>query len=417
MSYNIYEVVKLNLKNYKYTISYNNILIDGAFFFEEEYGFYFFTTHSKEELELDSVSIRIDNNIIYLCPNGNISVKKIARNDKYMYAFIFPFNEKYPDVYALSLDDLNMDDNISLFTGGEILECLGSIFKLPNGNYVCSSVQSYITAIEEITNNYGNKEHFFRGHYFYKYKLIPSLYRKKKYYDNESFMYMDFKTQFYNELSNKKYIEILTTMQHYKMPTRLLDTTSNPLVALYMACDKPVNYKSNNYGVGEVIIMNEDIKNIKYSDSNAVTLLSCLSVLETNYKQELYEKIIESIEKKDDSIYKNSLAYKRFVAEVHNELSFFDESFFTPEVLLKPRHVKVGMINERIIAQSGSFILFGLCNYLTGEYMALDTVTKQRVFIVNRNAIMKQLELLNINPGTMYPDKDHMSVSITKSYE
>ena len=230
-------------------------------------------------------------------------------------------------------------------------------------------------------------------------------------------MYMDFKTQFYNELSNKKYIEILTTMQHYKMPTRLLDTTSNPLVALYMACDKPVNYKSNNYGVGEVIIMNEDIKNIKYSDSNAVTLLSCLSVLETNYKQELYEKIIESIEKKDDSIYKNSLAYKRFVAEVHNELSFFDESFFTPEVLLKPRHVKVGMINERIIAQSGSFILFGLCNYLTGEYMALDTVTKQRVFIVNRNAIMKQLELLNINPGTMYPDKDHMSVSITKSYE
>ena len=228
---------------------------------------------------------------------------------------------------------------------------------------------------------------------------------------------MDFKTQFYNELSNKKYIEILTTMQHYKMPTRLLDTTSNPLVALYMACDKPVNYKSNNYGVGEVIIMNEDIKNIKYSDSNAVTLLSCLSVLETNYKQELYEKIIESIEKKDDSIYKNSLAYKRFVAEVHNELSFFDESFFTPEVLLKPRHVKVGMINERIIAQSGSFILFGLCNYLTGEYMALDTVTKQRVFIVNRNAIMKQLELLNINPGTMYPGKDHMSVSITKSYE
>jgi beta-glucosidase/6-phospho-beta-glucosidase/beta-galactosidase len=43
-------------------------------------------------------------------------------------------------------------------------------------------------------------------------------------------MYMDFKIQFYNELSSKKYIEILTTMQHYKMPTRLLDTTSNPLV-------------------------------------------------------------------------------------------------------------------------------------------------------------------------------------------
>ena len=163
--------------------------------------------------------------------------------------------------------------------------------------------------------------------------------------------------------------------------------------------------------------MKEDKKNIKYSDSNAVTLLSSLAVLETKYKQELYEKIVESIEKNDPSIYKNSLSYKRFVAEVRNELAYFDESFFTPEVLLSPKHVKVGMINERIIAQSGNFILFGLYDYINGNHIELDTVINERIFIVNKKNILKQLDLLNISDSTMYPDKDHTSKAIKKYYE
>ena len=44
----------------------------------------------------EAMKQEIDNNIIYLCPNGNISVKKIARNDKYMYAFIF---DLYPQSF------------------------------------------------------------------------------------------------------------------------------------------------------------------------------------------------------------------------------------------------------------------------------------------------------------------------------
>ena len=228
---------------------------------------------------------------------------------------------------------------------------------------------------------------------------------------------MDFKTQFYNELSHKKYIEILTTMQHYKMPTRLLDTTSNPLVALFMACDCPTSYKPKGPQISEVVTMKESRKNVRYSDSTTVTLLSCLSVLETNFKQELYEKIVESIQKNDPSIYQNCLAFQRFVAEVKTELPTFDLAIFSPEVLLKPKHVRVGMINERMIAQSGNFILFGLCDYKTGTYVELDTVIKERIFVVNQEEIAKQLSMLNINTGTMYPDKDHMSSTITKQYD
>lgn len=405
---------------YLYELCCDSNVVSGAFFDDPDFGFFFFTERIDYDLTtLDEVHLEINKNMVVAenSKSNSYKVYKIKRDDKFVYGFALSSLANKPNVNHLTLDDLHLNSDISIFTGGDVLEYLASICKLPNGNYVCGNVQDYITVVEDVTNKHPHKEHFFRGHYYYKYLLVPSLYRKDKYYNNESFMYMDFKTQFYKELSNKKYIEILTTMQHYKMPTRLLDTTSNPLVALYMACDRPTNYKSQKYGIGEVVIMNEDIKNIKYSDSNAVTLLSCLAVLETNYKQELYEKIIESIEKNDPSIYRNCLAYRRFVAEAHNELPFFDETFFTPEVLLKPRHVKVGMINERIISQSGNFILFGLCNYLTGDYVKLDTVTNERVFIVHRDYIAKQLEMLNINTGTMYPDKDHISVSITKSYD
>lgn len=66
--------------------------------------------------------------------------------------------------------------------------------------------------------------------------------------------------------------------------------------------------------------MHEERKNVKYSDSNAVTLLASLAVLETNYKQELYEKIQEAIVRNDPTIYQNCIAFKRFVAEVKSEL-------------------------------------------------------------------------------------------------
>lgn len=398
-----------------YNCILDGINIKGAFFSDVDFGTFFFTEKIDSELFLEYVDIEYKDKIIITKSNDKNKIYKIKRDNKYVYAIII--NKKIDNIKYLSMDDLSIQSNFSLYTGGEVLEYLSIICELPTGNFIVGNVQDYISSIEKILKNHTNKVAFFRGHYYYKYNLIPSLYRKKKYYENESLMYMDFKTQFYKELSNKKYIEILTTMQHYRMPTRLLDTTSNPLVALFMACDKPINYKSKNYGIGEVVIMTEDKRSVKYSDSNAVTLLSCLAVLETNYKQELYEKITESLTKKDPSIYKNSIAYKRFVAEVQSELPYFDDSFFTPEVLLNPRHVKVGMINDRIVAQSGSFILFGLCNYITGESSPLKTVTKERIFIVHRDYIIKQLELLNINTGTMYPDKDHMSSLITKNYE
>lgn len=396
-----------------YNLNFDNHIFKGIFINDSEFGFFFFTEKTKTYIRsIKDANLDISENIVVDKDGNDYLCNKIKDNGTYVYCFSLKDTNNLPNVDYYNLNDFKEEGS---FTLDDILNNLAGVFALPNGNYVCGNVQDFIQAVDDLTKKYPDKEYFFRGHASYEYKLIPSLYRNRKYYNNEDLMYMDFKTQFYNELSDKKYIEILTTMQHYNMPTRLLDTTSNPLVSLYMTVDKVD--ESSNYPIGEVVVMKENKKNIKYSDSNAVTILSSLAVLETKYKQELYEKIVESIEKNDPSIYKNSLSYKRFVAEVRNELAYFDESFFSPEVLLTPRHVKVGMINERIIAQSGNFILFGLYDYINGNHVDLNTVIKERIFIVNKKNILKQLNLLNINDSTMYPDKDHTSKAIKRYYE
>jgi hypothetical protein len=401
-----------------YKLKINSLEIKGAFFYDKDFGFYFFC-ENELEINLPEVSFDIDGEYITL-KNKSVNeflVYKINKYNKCHYAFALKNGMDLLNVDYLTFDKLDINSNFELFNGGDVLLFLASIKNLPNGNYIVGSVEDYISTICEMNDKYKNLEHFYRGHYHYKYQLVPSLFRKAKFFNNESDIYMDFKTQYYNELSHKKYIEILTTMQHYKMPTRLLDTTSNPLVALFMACDKPINYTNKKVNVGEVIYMSCDRKDIKYSDSNTTTLLSSLACLETKYKKELYYLIKKAKEENNPDIYLNSISYKRFVAEVKTELVSFDEKIFDPGVLLHHFHVKVGMINDRIIAQSGNFVLFGLFDYDKSEIFPLETKSKERIFIVHRDFIMKELEMLNIDNGTMYPDKDHMSYEIVKKYK
>jgi len=85
---------------------------------------------------------------------------------------------------------------------------------------------------------------FFRGHSSSEYKLIPSIGRicqrgKEnilKQYEQEIFDDFKRKYSMYTEVRPRNDKEFLFLAQHYGLPTRLLDWTYNPLVALYFAC-------------------------------------------------------------------------------------------------------------------------------------------------------------------------------------
>src|SRR3546814_12023322 len=73
---------------------------------------------------------------------------------------------------------------------------------------------------------------------------------------------------------DKSTFERLSRMQHYSLPTRMLDTSTNPLVALWFAC------RSGAEKVGEVIRLTVVRDKVKYYDSDTVACLANLALLD-----------------------------------------------------------------------------------------------------------------------------------------
>lgn len=99
--------------------------------------------------------------------------------------------------------------------------------------------------------------HIFRGQADCDWKLLPSLFRhypKSKYSKEKAILYEQSlcATLVLNErmpyLNTFDPIELLMTLQHFEIPTRLLDCTSDILVSLFFACYDPQNKCSDKNG-------------------------------------------------------------------------------------------------------------------------------------------------------------------------
>ena len=109
-------------------------------------------------------------------------------------------------------------------------------FTLLGDSSEVTSVSDFIEKVVMLNKEAGT-EVFYRGHADENWELKPSIFRKPNGVEIEHQLFRDMVAHTPQSFSGcKSALDYLVQMQHYELPTRLLDVSTNPLVALYFAC-------------------------------------------------------------------------------------------------------------------------------------------------------------------------------------
>lgn len=252
---------------------------------------------------------------------------------------------------------------------------------------------------------------FFRGASSTQYDPIPTAFRsgnkdEKEYYD-------EILRAFPLEFRGLTHFEILEKMRHCQVPNRLLDITSNPLVALYFACE------SGDSTDGAIYVYEADERNICGIQSDRVLMLSCLPCLRKETRDELF--LLASTRKTQGQFKKSDYAAKRgclalFMHEIRREFPAFEDEI-VPLDLLEPLFVMGSAVDARIAAQKGSFILSPLGDDATRKTQAKHLYANKWIIQKEKKKeIRRVLEILGIDASTVYPDIERRAVVTMGSY-
>lgn len=281
-----------------------------------------------------------------------------------------------------------------------------------SGTQEIKSVTGFIDAISNILKR-PSSIHSFRGQRNSEWSDNPALLRDPaKLLPHEYNAIRDLQAvhpqEFYQDLNM---FDRLVRMQHYGLPTRLLDVSSNPLVALFFATEP---YRSKYRDInGRVIVYDVPKVRRKYFDSDSISCVANLANLTDEEKNQLLSNDTLDI---DD--FNTTPACDRLVQFIRAEKAYF-RPIIKPRDLSRAFYVIPKMQNSRIIAQHGAFIIFGLKIVMTphsgknGEGISRTYIDIAQPY---KSPIRRELDSLGINDSTLFPELVHAATDIVRKY-
>lgn len=230
-----------------------------------------------------------------------------------------------------------------------------------------SSVAEYIELVKRF--NASGAKSWFRGHVDNNWELKPSVRRRREWIDNEVEMLTRFRQLTVSRVVNPPQQEDdwgwVCLAQHHRLPTRLLDWTENPLVALYFAVEEDQNAN------GRVFALDVDGLNEKtYGSDVGVMLLG-----------------------RDERV---------------NTYSPYQRS--TPKA--SPLAVVAPQTFDRVVAQAGTFTVSHHLEPVELDAFAGSLIESWDIPLTAKQEIRVELLKLGVHAASVYPDLDHISEMI-----